>query len=214
VTTVALSTRSAGVALTAATTLALAGLLLHSQQASAAVSTVRIAQYAFAPASITVHVGDTVTWVNQDAVAHTVTSRSGGLLNSPMLSQGQSYSYRFTNAGTYYYYCAVHPNMLGTVTVLGPAPPTPAPTAARSRLQPPVPLRPAGGGAGATAPPSANARATPSPSARPIPSATASSVTGESSGGIHSGSRAPRVVMVVMADIAGIAGLVPQLREA
>lgn len=72
---------------------------------------------AFSPASITVPMGTTVTWTNHDDAPHTVTSKSGSTLKSSTLQKGQSYSHMFMMAGTYTYYCAVHPNMTGTVTV-------------------------------------------------------------------------------------------------
>jgi plastocyanin len=112
-------------------------LLLFAQHAQAATVAVQISGYAFNPDNVTVHVGDTITWTNQDSVAHTVTSANGGPLNSGPLNQGQSYSYQFTSPGTYSYYCAFHPNMLGTVTVLAAGPqPSATPTPVSS---PPVP---------------------------------------------------------------------------
>lgn len=80
---------------------------------------VKISNYAFAPKSLTVYVGDKVTWTNEDTAPHTVTTTSGpARISSPNLSKGQSFSYTFTKAGTYSYYCAVHPDMTATVTVL------------------------------------------------------------------------------------------------
>ena len=89
-------------------------------QTGAAVATdsVAIKNFAFAPAAITVKSGTKVTWTNQDADAHTVTSQNGsGPLNSQPLDTGQSYSYTFTKAGTYSYLCTIHPFMTATVTV-------------------------------------------------------------------------------------------------
>ncbi|MDO8751878.1 MAG: plastocyanin/azurin family copper-binding protein [Dehalococcoidia bacterium] len=77
---------------------------------------VNIASFAFSPASLTVPVGTTVTWTNQDSVTHTVTADSGAF-NSVGLAFGQSFSYTFTTPGTYAYHCTPHPNMKGTVTV-------------------------------------------------------------------------------------------------
>lgn len=79
---------------------------------------VSISGFAFAPASLTVKAGTTVTWTNKDSDAHTVTSQgSGGPLGSAALSTGQSYSYTFTKPGTYSYLCTIHPFMTATVTV-------------------------------------------------------------------------------------------------
>ena len=74
--------------------------------------------FAFAPAALVVKIGTKVTWTNEDADAHTVTSQTvGGPLQSPALATGQAYSYTFTKAGTYAYLCTIHPFMVATVTV-------------------------------------------------------------------------------------------------
>ena len=79
---------------------------------------VKIQNYAYSPATITVAVGDTITWTNYDTAPHTVTVSDGPVkFNSPNLEQGQTFSYTFTQAGTYNYYCAVHPDMKASVTV-------------------------------------------------------------------------------------------------
>jgi plastocyanin len=81
-------------------------------------TTVAIKNFAFAPGTLTVKTGTTVTWTNQDTDAHTVTSqKSGGPLRSPALGTGKSYSYTFTKAGSYAYLCTIHPFMTATVTV-------------------------------------------------------------------------------------------------
>jgi plastocyanin len=72
---------------------------------------------AFAPAAVTVPAGSTVTWTNKEDAPHTVTSQGGGGLRSKTLQKGGAYSVTFPTAGTYTYYCTVHPNMKGTVTV-------------------------------------------------------------------------------------------------
>lgn len=81
-------------------------------------TTVAIKNFAFAPGTLTVKAGTTVTWTNQDTDAHTVTSqKAGGPLRSPALGTGKSYSYTFTKAGSYAYLCTIHPFMTATVTV-------------------------------------------------------------------------------------------------
>ena len=96
--------------------------------ASGATKTVAIKGYAYAPASLTINVGDTVTWTNEDTAPHTVTVSSGPVkFSSGNLAKGQSFSYTFTKAGTYDYYCAVHPDMVGKVVVNGGSTPAPAP---------------------------------------------------------------------------------------
>lgn len=81
-----------------------------------AATNLTIANNAFAPATLTVKKGSTVTWTNSDSVPHTVTGDNGGP-SSERLSNGQSYSYVFDTAGTFAYHCAVHPSMHGTVVV-------------------------------------------------------------------------------------------------
>jgi plastocyanin len=81
---------------------------------------VAIKNYAFVPAALTVAVGTKVTWTNDDAAPHTVTIQSGPVsFSSPTLQKGDSYTYTFTTAGTYKYYCAVHPSMTASVVVTG-----------------------------------------------------------------------------------------------
>jgi plastocyanin len=79
---------------------------------------VSIKNFAFSPADLTVPVGTTVTWTNEDSDAHTVTSGNGPL-HSPTLNTGDTYQYTFTKAGTYSYLCSIHPFMTGTVKVTG-----------------------------------------------------------------------------------------------
>jgi plastocyanin len=68
------------------------------------------------PQTVTVNVGDTVTWVNQDAPQHDVVADNGEF-QSQLFDQGQSFSFTFTKAGTYPYHCSIHPGMNGTVIV-------------------------------------------------------------------------------------------------
>lgn len=78
---------------------------------------VTIQNFAFQPANLQVKVGTTVTWTNQDTAPHTVTFRDSSLTSSKLLQKGESYSYTFTKAGTFAYYCQVHPNMTAQVIV-------------------------------------------------------------------------------------------------
>jgi plastocyanin len=82
-----------------------------------AVTDVAIEDYGFAPASIVIDVGATVTWTNEDPVDHTVTSDGGGVLDSPSLGRGETFRHTFDRPGEYAYYCKPHPNMRGLVTV-------------------------------------------------------------------------------------------------
>lgn len=87
---------------------------------------IAIAQYAYQSPSMTVRIGDVVTWTNQDEAPHDVVTSAGPVpLRSPMLSTGQSWNSTFTEPGTYSYYCSVHPDMWAEIIVL-PADPEPA----------------------------------------------------------------------------------------
>jgi len=81
--------------------------------------TVSIDNFVFSPATITVAVGTTVTWTNRDDVPHTVTSdeKENKPFASKALDTDDTFSYKFTKPGTYGYFCAVHPMMVGKVVV-------------------------------------------------------------------------------------------------
>jgi LPXTG-motif cell wall-anchored protein len=83
---------------------------------AAASGSVTIADFNFAPATITVNQGDTVTWVNNGPTAHTATA-SDGSFDTGLLQKGQSGSHTFDQAGTFAYICTPHPFMKGTVVV-------------------------------------------------------------------------------------------------
>lgn len=70
----------------------------------------------FRPGELTVHVGETVTWVNQDPFPHDVTSTSGGFM-SGALAPDQQWQFRPTRPGRFPYVCTLHPGMKGTVVV-------------------------------------------------------------------------------------------------
>lgn len=106
-------------------------LSLSASSVRAASVAVAISGNAFVPASANLSVGDTVVWTNQDTVPHTATTTSGpAAFDSGILAQSQTFSYTFSVAGTYAYYCIVHPEMTATIIVAAPAAATPAPTLA------------------------------------------------------------------------------------
>ena len=85
---------------------------------------VEIKDFEYNPVTITVSKGMTVTWTQLDIAPHTVTSvpikdetNQQKVLNSTLLSKGQTYSYIFNETGTFEYYCAIHPSMKGKVIV-------------------------------------------------------------------------------------------------
>lgn len=71
----------------------------------------------FAPVEVSVGVGETVTWINDDSMLHSVDSRQEGLFSSGLISQKRSFEHTFTEQGTYEYYCSLHPWMAGTISV-------------------------------------------------------------------------------------------------
>jgi plastocyanin len=77
---------------------------------------VRIDNFSFAPATVTVAAGTQVTWVNRDDIPHTVVS-TANVFKSKALDTDDKFSYTFTKAGTYPYFCSLHPKMTGKVVV-------------------------------------------------------------------------------------------------
>ena len=75
-----------------------------------------IAGFAYAPGNLQLPVGATVTWTNKDSAPHSA-SAADGSWDTGLLRQGQSASHAFDRAGTYEYYCSVHPNMKAKVVV-------------------------------------------------------------------------------------------------
>jgi plastocyanin len=99
------------------------GALVHfgscSKTSSPGANQVFMQGTSFSPATITVSAGTTITWFNKGGVNHTVTSDTTGLFNSGDVVPGSSYSFKFTNPGTYPYKCIYHVSMgmVGTVIV-------------------------------------------------------------------------------------------------
>jgi amicyanin len=77
---------------------------------------VKIDNFSFGPQSLTVPVGATVTWTNRDDIPHTAVSTEG-VFKSKVMDTDEKFSYTFTKAGTYSYYCTIHPKMTGKVVV-------------------------------------------------------------------------------------------------
>ena len=77
---------------------------------------VSIDNFAFAPATLTVKAGGTVTWTNRDEEPHTVAANDGSF-HSPGMGTGATFSHTFPTAGTFDYVCSIHPMMHGTVVV-------------------------------------------------------------------------------------------------
>jgi amicyanin len=106
-------------ALIAAALAASCALAIPASSALASAQSATIANFQFEPTPITVMTGETVTWTNKDAVAHTVTSTGAKQFDSGNLQAGKSFSFTFDTPGTYQYTCTLHPYMKGEVIVQG-----------------------------------------------------------------------------------------------
>jgi plastocyanin len=91
-------------------------LALVAGSARAETIQVKIENLAFMPSQVTAHVGDTIEWVNADFVAHTATARDGAW--DVMMAPSATASVVLKAGGTVDYYCRVHPNMTGRITIV------------------------------------------------------------------------------------------------
>ncbi len=94
-----------------------AALLATLGLASAGAAEVKVGidNFTFNPKVVTVKVGDTVTWTNNDDIPHTVASPPK--FRSKALDTGDSYTFTFTTLGSYSYFCSLHPMMTGKIVV-------------------------------------------------------------------------------------------------
>jgi plastocyanin len=89
----------------------------ESAPAKATKTEIAIDNFSFSPKTFTVPAGATVTWTNHDNPPHVVTSTDSQFQKSPVLKAGQSFSNTFATAGTYSYFCSIHPRMTGKIIV-------------------------------------------------------------------------------------------------
>ena len=90
----------------------------HQQEAGAAAVEVKIDNFSFAPPVLMVRAGTTVTWINRDDIPHTVVStEEPKAFKSKVLDTDEKFSFTFEKAGTYSYFCSIHPKMTGKVVV-------------------------------------------------------------------------------------------------
>lgn len=75
---------------------------------------INIQNFTFSPGTLTIKKGATVTWINSDSAPHQIKSAT---FNSGQLGRGQSFSFAFSDAGTFDYLCAIHPSMRGKIIV-------------------------------------------------------------------------------------------------
>jgi len=83
----------------------------------AATVQVKIDNFTFAPSTLTVVAGTTVEWINRDDIPHTVVSEDKTTFKSKALDTDDKFSYTFTKAGEYPYFCSIHPKMVAKVVV-------------------------------------------------------------------------------------------------
>ncbi len=77
---------------------------------------IKIDNFSFSPATITIPVGTTVRWTNRDDIPHTVVSEDKAF-KSTVLDTDGDFTHTFTKSGTYSYFCSIHPKMIGKVVV-------------------------------------------------------------------------------------------------
>jgi len=88
----------------------------RSARAHADATEIVIQNFAFEPSTLTIKVGEKVTWINRDDEPHTATA-TDKRFNSKTLENGDRFSTEFNAPGTYKYYCALHPKMTGQIIV-------------------------------------------------------------------------------------------------
>ena len=93
-----------------------AGNLAANAQQKPETVEVKIDNFSFGPAELTVAAGTTVTWTNRDDIPHTVVS-TDKVFKSKVLDTDEKFSYTFTQAGSFPYFCSIHPKMTGKVVV-------------------------------------------------------------------------------------------------
>ena len=92
------------------------GSFTASSQQKPEAMEVKIDNFSFGPGTLTVPVGSTVTWTNRDDIPHTVVSTEG-VFKSKVLDTDEKFSFTFSKAGSYPYFCSIHPKMTGRVVV-------------------------------------------------------------------------------------------------
>src|ERR1700686_1141126 len=93
------------------------GSVTRAQQKASSME-VKVDNFSFGPATLTVPVGTEVTWTNRDDIPHTIVSTDDPkAFKSKVLDTDEKFSFPFSKAGTYPYFCSIHPKMTGKVIV-------------------------------------------------------------------------------------------------
>jgi plastocyanin len=93
------------------------GLAGYAGEKPASSSEIKIDNFSFGPATVTIPAGTTITWTNNDDVPHVVSSDDNKMFKSKALDTDDHFSFTFTKPGTYNYYCAIHPKMVAKIVV-------------------------------------------------------------------------------------------------
>ena len=89
---------------------------IYTQPGGPTEANIEIKDFGFNPSSLTIRSGVKITWAQEDSVRHTIVSDTA-LFESPELAKGETFSFTFTQLGTYTYHCSLHPSMIGTIIV-------------------------------------------------------------------------------------------------
>jgi plastocyanin len=92
-------------------------LAVASVAAQDATNVITIDNFTFTPPELTVAVGTTVKWVNHDDIPHSVVNKDKVFRSKAALDTDDSFYYTFASAGTFDYFCGLHPHMVGKITV-------------------------------------------------------------------------------------------------
>ena len=103
-------------AVLATSTVMMSAMATMTRAATPAAIAVRIDNFTFKDAVVTVKRGSTVTWTNGDDIPHTVVAKDGSF-KSKVLDTGERFSFTFATPGQFGYYCSLHPHMTGTIVV-------------------------------------------------------------------------------------------------
>jgi plastocyanin len=95
----------------------LAAGVLFAQADGATNTVVSIDNFSFAPQTLTVKAGTTVTWTNRDDIPHGIASSNNAFPKGKAMDTDDSYTFTFTTPGTYQYFCYLHPHMVGSIVV-------------------------------------------------------------------------------------------------
>jgi plastocyanin len=90
---------------------------VHKRHVVLMLMNTQTSQFRYEPETLVVNVSDVIEWKNKDVYQHTVTSIGDDTLRSGVINMGKSWRYKAVKKGTIKYYCKLHPNMRGTLTV-------------------------------------------------------------------------------------------------